>query len=172
MKSVHRAAVEVLMEARRVLPADMIAETLLDRGWCTSQAESRKEQIRSLGSTLQSWVTRTQPTKPPRDHIFFRERGQHPKTGRKVYLYGLLEWHGKGTAPSNNGSVSQDVPVSRVTIPLDGENREKIELLVRSGKYDSASEAVLAAVGWGLEVITKELEEIKEALDKIKRIPL
>ena len=174
MKSVHGAAVEVLMEVRRVLPADMIAETLLDRGWCTSQAESRKEQIRSLGSTLQSWVTRTQPAKLPRDHIFFRERGQHPKTGRKVYLYGLLEWQRNGPAPSNNGSAPHDVPVSRVTIPLDGEIREKIESLVRArpDDYPSATEAVLAAVGWGLEAKAKELAELKEWLDEIKRIPL
>ena len=101
---------------------------------------------------MASIITQVRSLKSRRASTFFyRQRRPYPETGRVVYLYGLLEWHGKGTAPSNNGSVSQDVPVSRVTIPLDGEIREKIELLVRArpDDYPSATEAVLAAVGWG-----------------------
>lgn len=175
------AAEQVLRDEQPdLLPADMIAEIALDRGWYPSQEMSRKgqiqsreAQIQSLASTMHSIVTRHQRDKPLNEHIFYRKRGQHPETGRQgVYLYGLKEWKSNGPAPSNNGSVPQAAPVSRVTISLDGKNREKIELLVKSGKYPSETEAVLAVVGWGLEVITKELEEIKEALDKIKRIPL
>ena len=172
MKSVRDAAILALKEEQRALPADMTAEIIMDRGWCTSKAASRKEQIQSLGSSLQRWYTQIQPNRPPSDHIFYREKGQHPRTGHKVYLYGLMEWQRDEPAPSNNGSVSQTTPVSRVTIPLEGEIRENIELLVRSGKYPSATEAVLAAVGWGLEAKTKELAELKEWLDEIKRIPL
>ncbi len=168
-------AAQVLREEQRDLPAEMIAEIALDRGYyTTSRAKSRKKQIQSLAGTMASIITRYQPKKPPSEHIFYRQRGPYPETGRVVYLYGLLEWQGKGTAPSNNGSVSQAAPVSRVTIPLDGEIREKIELLVRArpDDYPSATEAVLATVGWGLEAKTKELAELKEWLDEIKRIPL
>lgn len=166
-------AVYVLREEQQDLPAEMIAEIALDRGYyTTSRAKSRKKQIQSLAGTMASIITRYQPKKPPSEHIFYRQRRPYPETGRVVYLYGLLEWHSKGTAPSNNGSVSQAAPVSRVTIPLDGNNREKIELLVRSGKYPSATEAVLAVVGWGLDAKEKELAELKEWLDEIRRIPL
>ena len=172
MKSVRDAAVLALKEEQRSLPADVIAGIILDRGWCTSKAASRKEQIQSLGSSLQRWYTQIQPNRPPSDHIFYREKGQHPKTNHKVYLYGLMEWQPNGPAPRNHGSVPQTAPVSRVTIPLDGGIRENIGLLVRSDKYPSATDAVLAAVGWGLEAKAKELAELKEWLDEIKRIPL
>ena len=59
MKSVRDAAVLALKEEQRTLPADMIAEIILDRGWCTSKAASRKEQIQSIGSSLQRWYTQT-----------------------------------------------------------------------------------------------------------------
>ncbi len=161
-------AQRVLKEVQQELPADMIAETALDRGWCTSQAASRKQQILSLQGILHSAITRPHLSNPPGDHIFYREKGQHPKIERMgVWLYGLKEWQRNGPAPSNNGSVSQAAPVSRVTIPLEGGIRENIELLVRSGKYPSATEAVLAAVGWGLEAKTKELDELKE-LEELK----
>ena len=166
------AAVQVLREAQEDLPADMIAARALDHVGYKSQAVSRKMQIQSLAGTMASIVTRYQPKKPPSKHIFYRQRVPHPKTGRVLYLYGLTEWQRNGPAPSNNGSVPQAAPVRHVTIPLEGTNRETIELLVRSGKYPSATEAVLAAVGWGLEAKAKELAELKEWLDEIKRIPL
>ena len=172
MNSVRGAAARVLKEVQRDLPADMIAEIILDRGWCTSRAASPKEQIQSIGSSLQRWYTQIQPNRPGSDHIFYREKGQHPKTNHKVYLYGLREWLPNGPDPRNHGSVPQTAPANRVTIPLDEKTRENIELLVRSGKYPSATEAVLAAVGWGLEAKKKELAELKEWLDEIKRIPL
>ena len=170
------AAVQVLREAQEDLPADMIAERALDHVGYESRAGSREEQIQSLAGTMASIITRYQPKKPLGEHIFYRqeEKALHPKTGRYVFLYGLLECQRNGPAPSNNGSAPQDVPVRRVTIPLDGEIREKIELLVRArpDDYPSATEAVLAVVGWGLEAKTKELAELKEWLDEIKRIPL
>ena len=162
-----------LKEEQRALPADVIAGIILDRGWCTSKAASRKEQIQSLGSSLQRWHTQIQPNRPPSDHIFYREKGQHPRTGHKVYLYGLMEWQPNGPAPRNHGSVPQTAPASRVTIPLDEENPRECRVTGDGpASTISASDAVLAAVGWGLEAKAKELAELKEWLDEIRRIPL
>ena len=157
---------QILRAAGHPLPADIVAERALDDLAYPSKAPTRQQQLNSLTGALASILTRYQPTKPSSERIFYRKQGPHPRTGRLVYLYGLLEWQ------TTNPNTSQPPPVRRITIPLTGKIKERIELLERSGKYNSAPEAVQAVLAWGVEAKDKELNELEEWINEIKRIRL
>ncbi len=167
--TIHEAGQFILRREGTALPAQVIAERIEDEGLYRSAAPDRAAAVRSVETTLQSYIRRSQPKLPLSARIFTREKGPDPRSGRSVLLLGLAEWRNDRAVTEPRKAVPESEPV-QLAIVVDETVHAVAKLLVDAGKCRSLGEAVLYLAREGAKARQDDLRRLRDGYEQLRRL--
>jgi hypothetical protein len=154
----------IIQREMKELPAERIAAIAVDEGLYESNASTRDAKIFSLQSTVNSRV------KDRKKIIYRTEKRPHPETGRMVYFFGLSELKQRMNGQRRDDVTAEAKRQDVVSVPLDPELQDSVNILIGSGKARTEGEAVAWLAQQGQEARKEYIGELGRILEQMKMV--